>query len=42
MGVVFDFFEKYVGKLNVAIRLEAIQKAVLLGTAELLRKVLAI
>ena len=35
-------FEKYVGRLNVTIRLEVIQKAVMLGTDGLLRKVLAI
>ena len=38
MGAVSDLFEK----LNVAIRLEVIEKAALLGTAGLLRKVLAI
>ena len=38
MGAVSDMFEK----LNVAIRLEVIEKAALLGTAGLLRKVLAI
>ena len=35
LGAVSDMFEK----LNVAIRLEVIQKAALLGTAGLLRKV---
>ena len=35
LGAVSDLFEK----LNVAIRLEVIQKAALLGTAGLLRKV---
>ena len=38
LGAVSDMFEK----LNVAIRLEVIEKAALLGTAGLLRKVLAI
>ena len=38
LGAVSDIFEK----LNVAIRLEVIEKAALLGTAGLLRKVLAI
>ena len=38
LGAVSDMFEK----LNVAIRLEVIEKAALLGTAELLRNVLAI
>ena len=31
-------FEKYVGKLNVTVKLEVIQKAALLKTAGLLRK----
>ena len=38
LGAVSDMFEK----LNVAIRLKVIEKAALLGTARLLRKVLAI
>ena len=42
LGAVSDLFEKYTGKLNVTIRLEMIQKAALLGTAALLRKVLAV
>ena len=42
LGAVSDMFENYAGKLNVTIRLEVIQKAALLGTAGLLRKVLAI
>ena len=42
LGAVSDMFEKYMGKLNVTIRLEVIQKATLLGTAEPLRKVLSI
>ena len=42
LGAVSDMFEKYMGKLNVTIRLEVIQKAALLGTAEPLRKVLSI
>ena len=42
MGAASDLFEKYAGKLNVTIRLEMIQKAALLGTAGLLRKVLAV
>jgi len=39
---ISDLFDKYAGKLNVTIRLGVIQKAALLGTAGLLRKVLAI
>ena len=42
LGAVSDMFEKYMGKLNVTIRLEVIQIATLLGTAEPLRKVLFI
>ena len=42
LGAVSDMFEKYAGKLNVTIRLEVIKKAALLGTAGLLRKVLAL
>ena len=42
LGAVSDMFEKYMGKLNVTIRLEVIQIATLLGTAEPLRKVLSI
>ena len=38
LGAVSDMFKK----LNVAIRLEVFEKAALLGTAGLLRKVLAI
>ena len=38
LGAVSDMFEK----LNVAIRVEVIERAALLGTAGLLRKVLAI
>ena len=40
LGAVSDMLEKYLGKLNVTIRLAVIQKAALLGTAGLLRKVL--
>ena len=39
---ISDLFDKYAEKLNVTIRLAVIQKAALLGTAGLLRKVLAI
>ena len=42
LGAVSDMLEKYLGKLNVTIRLEVIKKAALLGTVGLLRKVLAI
>ena len=42
LGAVSDMFEKYAGKLNITIRLEVIQKAVLLGKAGILRKFLAI
>ena len=34
LGAVSDMFEKYMGKLNVTIRLEVIQKVALLGIAE--------
>ena len=40
LGAVSDMLEKYLGKLNVTIRLSVIQKAALLGSAGLLRKVL--
>ena len=42
LGAVSDMFEKYAGKLNITIRLQVIQKAVLLGKAGILRKFLAI
>ena len=42
LGAVSNMFEKYMRKLNVTIRLEVIQIATLLGTAEPLRKVLSI
>ena len=35
LGAVSDMFEKYVGKLNVTVKLEVIQKAALLKTAGL-------
>ena len=41
LGAVSDMFEKYFGKLNVTIRLAVLQRAALLGTAALLRKVLS-
>ena len=41
-GSYVRYFEKDAGTLNVTIRLEVIQKAVLLVTAGLLRNVLAI
>ena len=34
LRAVSDMFEKYMGKLDVTIRLEVIQKTALLGTAE--------
>ena len=37
LGAVSNMFEKYAGKLNITIRLEVIQKAVLLGKAGILR-----
>ena len=42
LGTVSEMFEKYAGKLKVTIRHDVIQKAPLLGTAGLLRKVLAL
>ena len=39
---ISGLFDKYAEKLNGTIRLAVIQKAALLGTAGLLRKVLAI
>ena len=42
LGTVSQMFKKYAGKLNVTIRHDVIQKALLLGTAGLLRKVLAL
>ena len=42
LGAVSKMFEKYAGKLKITIRLEVIQKAVLLGKAGILRKFLAI
>ena len=42
LGAVSEMFEKYAGKLKITIRLEVIQKAVLLGKAGILRKFLAI
>ena len=40
LRAVSDMFEKYMGKLDVTIRLEVIQKMALLGTAGLSRRVL--
>ena len=40
LGAVSEMFEKYAGKITI--RLEVIQKAVLLGKAGILRKFLAI
>ena len=42
LEAVSEMFEKYAGKLKITIRLEVIQKAVLLGKAGILRKFLAI
>ena len=42
LRAVYVMFGKYTGKLKVTIRLEVIQKAVLLGKAGILRKFLAI
>ena len=42
LGAVSHMFEKYMGKLDVTIRLEVIQKMALLGTAGLLRRVLSL
>ena len=42
LGAESDMFEKYMGKLDVTIRLEVIQKTALLGTAGLLRRVLSL
>ena len=41
LGGVSDMFKKCMGKLDVTIRLEVIQKTTLLGTAGLLRRVLS-
>ena len=40
LGAVSDMFDKHMEKLGISIRLEVIQKTVLLGTARLLRTVL--
>ena len=42
LRAVSEMFEKYMGKLDVTIRLEEIQKTALLGTAGLLRRVLSL
>ena len=42
LGAASDMFEKYIGKLDVTIRLEVIQKTAMLGTAGLLRRVLSL
>ena len=39
IGSYIRYFEKHAGKLNVTGRLEVIQKAALLGTAGLSRKI---
>jgi hypothetical protein len=42
LGAVSDKFEKHVEKIDKRIRMEVIQKTVLLGTAHILRKVLSV
>ena len=42
LGVMSDMFERHIKKLDVKIAMEIIQKAALLGTAMLLRKVLSL
>ena len=42
LGAVSEMFKKYMGKLDVTIRLKVIQKTALLGTAGLLRRVLSL
>ena len=42
LGVISDMFERYIKKLDVKIAMEVIQKAALLRTAMLLRKVLSL
>ena len=42
LGVISDMFERHIKKLDVKIAMEIIQKAALLGTAMLLRKVLSL
>ena len=39
LGVIWELFERYIKTLDVKIIMEIIQKAVILGTAMLLRKV---
>ena len=42
LGVISDKFERYIEKLDVKIAMEIIQKAALLGTARILRKILSL
>ena len=42
LRAVSDMFDKHMGKLDVTIRVEVIQKTALLGTARLLRQVLSL
>ena len=42
LGVISDMFARHIKKLDVKIAMEIIQKAALLGTAMLLRKVLSL
>ena len=42
LGVISDKFERYMAKLDVKIAMEIIQKAALLGTARILRKILSL
>ena len=42
LGVISDMFERCIKKLDVKIAMEIIQKAALLATAILLRKVLSL
>ena len=42
LGAISDMFERHIKKLDVKIAMEIIQKAALLGTAILLRKVLSL